>query len=78
MYRLQVVEDICSRRRDTFERVLTVSDIDGTPGTCLHASILLQQSLERFAACEAVVRGGDGAGDGGARDSMGAWQGTIG
>ncbi|EDT41971.1 hypothetical protein [Burkholderia ambifaria] len=57
--------------RDTLERVLTVSDIDGTLGTCLQASILLQQSLEGFAACEAVVRGGDG----GARDSMGAWHG---
>ncbi|ONC41442.1 hypothetical protein AQ914_18625 [Burkholderia pseudomallei] len=72
---LQVVEDVCSKMRDTFERVLTISDIDGTSGTCLHAAILLQQSLEQFAACGAVVRGGDGAGDGGALDAMGTWHG---
>ncbi|MGA4124436.1 hypothetical protein ACI2VB_26220 [Ralstonia nicotianae] len=72
---LKVVEEICAGMRDVFERVLTLSKIDGTSGTCLHASILLQQSLDRFAACETVVRGGNGIGDGGARDTNGAWHG---
>lgn len=75
MSHLQSVEDICSSIRGIFERVLAVEKIGGTAGTCLYGSILLQQALDRFADCETVVRGGDGAGDGGAQDKSGAWHG---
>ncbi|WP_230947593.1 hypothetical protein [Burkholderia territorii] len=72
---LSSIEDICANMRSVFERVLTISDIKGVSGTCLYAAILLQQSLEKFCACEAVVRGGDGGADGGARDVRGGWHG---
>ena len=75
MSHLQPVEDLCSSIRGIFERVLAVEKIANTAGTCLHGSILLQQALDRFADCETVVRGGDGAGDGGALDKTGAWHG---
>lgn len=75
MKELLTVEEICVGTRDIFDRVLSVSGYDGTAGTCLYASILLHQSLDRFAGCESVVRGGDGANDGGARDPDGAWHG---
>ena len=75
MSHLQPVDDLCSSIRGIFERVLAVEKIANTAGTCLHGSILLQQALDRFADCETVVRGGDGAGDGGALDKTGAWHG---
>ncbi|ENZ78001.1 MULTISPECIES: hypothetical protein [Ralstonia] len=75
MSHLQSVEDLSSSIRGIFERVLAVEKIAGTAGTCLYGSILLQQALDRFADCETVVRGGDGAGDGGAQDRTGAWHG---
>ena len=75
MSQLQPVEELCSSIRGIFEHVLAVEKIAGTAGTCLYGSILLQQALDRFGNCEAVVRGGDGAGDGGAQDKAGAWHG---
>ncbi|PLZ02603.1 hypothetical protein CY652_10050 [Burkholderia sp. WAC0059] len=61
--------------RGIFIRVLAVSKIGDVSGTCLWASILLQQSLEKFGECEAVVRGGEGYLDGGAIDPSGVWHG---
>lgn len=72
---LQSVEAICASIRGIFDRVLAAEKIPGTAGTCLYGSILLQQALDKFAGCETVVRGGDGMGDGGARDMAGAWHG---
>ncbi|WP_081059860.1 hypothetical protein [Burkholderia stagnalis] len=72
---LQLIEQICSNMRDVFSRVLDVSNIVSTAGTCLYASILLQQSLDQFGRCESVVRGGDGANDGGAQDPQLRWHG---
>lgn len=72
---LQVIASISANMRRIFESVLVATDVEGTSGTCLYASILLQQSLDRFGGCETVVRGGDGLSDGGARDTVGAWHG---
>ncbi len=72
---LQPLHAVCTGMRDLFERILATSDNAGIAGTCLNASILLQQSLERLTGCETVVRGGDGASDGGARDRHGEWHG---
>lgn len=75
MSQLQPVEELCSSIRGIFEHLLAIEKIAGTAGTCLYGSILLQQALDRFGNCETVVRGGDGAGDGGAQDKTGAWHG---
>ncbi|WP_232438582.1 hypothetical protein [Burkholderia ubonensis] len=72
---LKLIEQICANMRDVFSRVLDMSNIASTAGTCLYASILLQQSLDRFGQCESVVRGGDGANDGGAQDAQFRWHG---
>lgn len=39
--------------------------IDGTKGTCLYASILAKALIKKFVGIETIIRGGDGAGDGG-------------
>ncbi|WP_425952931.1 hypothetical protein [Ralstonia pseudosolanacearum] len=69
------IDELCVQMRGIFEQVLSTSQIEGTAGSCLHASILLQQALDKFGDCETVVRGGDGSGDGGARDMAGQWRG---
>ncbi len=75
MDELQAIESISSRMRRIFEKVLVATDVKGTSGTCIYASILLQQSPDRFGGCETVVRGGDGLSDGGVRDMVGVWHG---
>ncbi|WP_414446797.1 hypothetical protein AB4851_08400 [Burkholderia sp. 22PA0099] len=72
---LETVKAVSMRIRRSFETVLSASRIPGTTGTCLHASILLQRALDKFADSETVIRGGDGLNDGGARDVTGAWHG---
>lgn len=72
---LGAISEFCARQRGILEAVLATSNLHETAGTCLYAAIFLVQVLERFAGCEAVVRGGDGEGDGGARDVNGVWRG---
>lgn len=69
------VSDIVHGSRGVHEMMLRASDMDSTAGTCLYAAFILRMSLEKFGGCRAVVRGGDGLQDGGAKDSQGAWQG---
>ncbi|UQS88738.1 hypothetical protein M5C90_24525 [Pseudomonas chlororaphis subsp. piscium] len=69
------IDEVAMQMRAVFEKVLTISGVDGVAGSCLHASVLLSQSLDRFANCETVVRGGDGLNDGGALDVAGLWRG---
>lgn len=61
--------------RRVHEMMLRASDLESTAGTCLYAAFILRMSLEKFGGCRAVVRGGDGRQDGGAKDSDGAWHG---
>lgn len=72
---LETIEEVCEGTRGIFDRLLSASGYAAIAGACLYAFILLQQSLDRFAECESVVRGGDGANDGGARDLDGEWHG---
>lgn len=69
------IADIVHGSRGVHEMMLRASDVESTAGTCLHAAFILRMSLEKFGGCQAVVRGGDGLQDGGARDSDGAWHG---
>lgn len=51
---------------------------DGTcesKGSCLHASLLLCFSLNKFGVADADMRGGDGLQDGGALGTDGRWHG---
>jgi hypothetical protein len=59
------VEEICEGMREIFERILGATAVDRIAGTCLHASILLQQSIDKFCGSESVVRGGNGEHNGG-------------
>lgn len=61
--------------RGHHEQLLTLSKISSTTGTCLYASFILQLTLKKFGGCDVIVRGGDGAGDGGAMDSSGSMRG---
>lgn len=61
--------------RGVHEMMLRASDLASTAGTCLYAAFILRMSLEKFGGCKAIVRGGDGLQDGGAKDSNGAWRG---
>jgi hypothetical protein len=69
------VSHIVHGSRGVHEMMLRASDLESTAGTCLYAAFILRMSLEKFGACRAVVRGGDGMQDGGAKDSDGAWHG---
>ncbi|MGV8399277.1 DUF6283 family protein [Pseudomonas aeruginosa] len=69
------ISEVCTRMRDIFERILAVTGVESTAGSCLHASVLLSQSLDRYAGCETVVRGGNGLLDGGAQSASGEWRG---
>lgn len=69
------IAKIVEESRAIHEVMLHVSEIDATAGSCLYASFNLRMSLEKFAGCIAVVRGGDGQADGGAMDSEGRWRG---
>lgn len=68
---LEQIIELCTGMREIFLRVLRANDVDGVAGSCLHASILLSQSLDKFGGCKTVVRGGDGHLDGGAADPSG-------
>ncbi|MDR5804914.1 hypothetical protein [Caballeronia sp. LZ001] len=70
---LDQVIALCTSLRGIFMRILQASDLDDVSGSCLYASILLQQSLDKFGGCETVIRGGDGDLDGGAADPSGNW-----
>ena len=71
------VIEIAEEARSIHSRLL--ADAVGTremAGSCLHASVLLASMLINFGDClSAVVRGGDGLGDGGYRDASGKWHG---
>ncbi|MYM92425.1 hypothetical protein [Duganella vulcania] len=69
------IDDIVRGSRVVHEKMLRNSEIRSTAGTCLYASFVLRLSLEKFGGCTAVVRGGDGHGDGGALDSGGTLRG---
>lgn len=69
------IADIVQGSRDVHEMMLRASDLESTAGTCLYAAFILRMTLEKFGECQAVVRGGDGLQDCGARDSDGAWHG---
>jgi hypothetical protein len=68
------IEEVCAGMREFFERILGATSVNEIAGACLHASILLQQSIDKFCRAESVVRGGDGH-DGGLRDVSGQAQG---
>jgi len=71
------IEVMLSDLRDLFQLILQDCLNDAsTAGTCLHAACLLKTSIENFApGHSAIVRGGDGEGDGGCMDSAGRWRG---
>ncbi|MFS2025184.1 hypothetical protein [Massilia sp. CT11-137] len=69
------IAEIVHGPRGVHEMMLRASDLTSTAGTCLYAAFILRISLEKFGGCRAVVRGGDGLQDGGAKDSDGAWHG---
>lgn len=69
------VSEIVRGSRSVQEMMLRASDLESTAGTCLHAAFILRMSIEKFGGCQAVVRGGDGLQDGGAKDSQGIWHG---
>lgn len=69
------IADIVHGSRQVHEMMLRASEIDATAGTCLYASFALCMSLEKFGGRVAVIRGGDGQADGGARDDAGKWHG---
>jgi hypothetical protein len=69
------IADIVHGSRGVHEMMLLASDLESTAGTCLYAAFILRMSLEKFGGCQAVVRGGDGLQEGGAKDSEGAWHG---
>lgn len=73
----QSVAEIAEEARSLHCRLLscTVGQKE-TTGSCLYAAILLANMLDKFGDCRnAVVRGGDGLGDGGYRDATGTWHG---
>lgn len=75
-----LLSQLVSVGRETFLRVLEYVPGQGegpavTRGTCLFASIVLVDLLNRFGSVQARVVGGDGQGDGGYRDRSGAMQG---
>ncbi len=72
---MREVSDICAGIRRIFERAVVASGLDSTAGTCMYGSLLLHQSLEKFAGCQVRVRGGDGCADGGALALDGSWHG---
>jgi len=72
-------QDYLSDTRRMLMVLLEASNItDGTKGTCLYACILLEKTLNQFEreGC-AMIRGGDGEGDGGYRDDAGDWHGHF-
>lgn len=62
--------------RKTLCSILAASKIDGTVGSCLYAAIILRMTVKLY--CDrncAVIRGGDGEGDGGYIDDAGVTHG---
>lgn len=73
---VQLIEVFGKLARRSLEPVMPSPEGKVTSaGTCLYASYLLQQLLERFADCVSIVRGGDGHGDGGIRGCDDVWYG---
>jgi hypothetical protein len=72
---METVLEITRDLRAVHEKILTVSDITGTGGTCLYGAFLLSTVLEKFGDCTTRVCGGDGREDGGAVDPQGIWHG---
>jgi hypothetical protein len=72
---LATVREIAEGMREVHETILADCDIDGTSGTCLYGSYLLQTLLTKFGDCNVRVCGGDGLRDGGAADPSGKWHG---
>jgi len=70
-------QDYLSNVRKMHLRMLEAADISGgTAGTCLYACFLLSTLLSKFEREDcAVIRGGDGEGDGGYLDQSGNWRG---
>ncbi len=52
---LRIVHDVRALHLELLRRAVGVRE---TAGSCFHACILLQQTLERFTRCKATVRGG--------------------
>jgi len=69
------VANIVHDSRTVHEMMLRASGITDTAGTCLYAAFVLQMSLHKLGGCEAAVRGGDGAVEGGAADCTGTLRG---
>ncbi|WP_049096872.1 hypothetical protein [Burkholderia cepacia] len=72
---LSPIEDVCQAMRAIFVGVMIAGEISSTKGRCLQASIMLERALDQMTDGSAIVRGGDGASDGGACDVMGKWHG---
>ena len=73
----QSVLEVAQEARSIHCRLLArAAGAQETKGSCLYAAILLARMLNAFGDCDsAIVRGGDGLGDGGYRDAKGAWHG---
>lgn len=69
------VEDFVRSTRALHDQMLDASGLEGTAGTCLYASFVLQMTMAKFLGCVVTIRGGDGRGDGGALDSQGRLRG---
>lgn len=67
---------LCNDVRALYERICRQCGLEGVAGSCLYASVFLEESLANFSSCRKVwICGGDGAGDGGLRDYDGQWHG---
>lgn len=63
---LQDVRGLTEKNREIFERIVEQSLLKTEmTGACLYASILCAQTINKFTAAKAIIRGGDGEGDGG-------------
>lgn len=71
------LSEIAEEARSIHCRLLTgATGQRTTEGSCFYAAVLLANMLNNFGdGVSAVIRGGDGLGDGGFQDSAGKWHG---
>jgi len=63
---LHEVRGLITKNREIIETILRQSLLSSnTAGACLYASLICAQTINKFTAAKAIIRGGDGEGDGG-------------
>ena len=63
---LHDVRGLTTKNREIIETILRESlSSSDTAGACLYASLICAQTINKFTAASAIIRGGDGEGDGG-------------